>query len=183
MPPADLHNAVNTLSRKQSQLAEAFEAANLKRANDEAKKNLQAMKEIYAVMTSSVTNYTNIIIAAGYAGLLSLLSSLSVKMQPLYLYIVGFFLVLSLASFISFEIFKMISMTNHVNAVMKHLESGRMQPVDALNMIKSDSENFNLNNLNVWRYSLIFTIATAVICALVLLYALAAHIYSSASIV
>lgn len=183
MPPAELHHAVNTLSRNQTSLADAVNEIRLKNANDEAQKNLQAQKELYAVMTSASSSYTNIIIAAGYAGLLSILSSLSGKMQPLYLYVVGFFLVLSLGSFISFEVYKMISQTNHVNKFINHMNSKNIQPVDVLAMVKHEMDNFNLKNNKIWSFFLYFTIITAFIAALVLLYALAVHILASMPIV
>ncbi len=179
MPPAEFNNAINQLSHNQSAFAKSIEAMQLKNANEEARKQLEAQKELYAVMTSATANYTNIIIVAGYAGILSVLSSLSVKMQPIYLYVVGFFLVLSLGSFISFEIYKMISQTNHVNAVFSRMNARGVQPVDALDIVKKEINNFNVRNVKIWRFFLYFTIITGVIAALVLLYSLAFHIFIS----
>ncbi|WP_429157664.1 hypothetical protein [Aeromonas veronii] len=183
MPPAEFSNAINQLSQNQSALAKAIEAMQLKSANEDARQQLEAQKELYAVMTSATANYTNIIIVAGYAGILSILSSLSVKMQPIYLYIVGFFLVLSLGSFISFEIYKMISQTRHVDAVFSRMNSSKIQPVDALAMVKREINSFNVKNVKIWSFFLYFTIITGVIAALVLLCSLGVHIFLSMPIV
>ncbi|MGE6262641.1 hypothetical protein [Aeromonas media] len=179
MSEREVVNAINKLSRGHNDLSKAFQAFAVKAANEEARKNIELNKELYRTYSSTTSSYTNLIIVAGFAGFLSLLNALSVSMKPLNLYVCGLFITLSLAFFISFEIYKMIVISSHVNRVFALMGSQKISAVDAFDNIKAEIEGFNMVNGRVWRVALIATILTGTIATAFLIYSLIVHIMTA----
>ncbi|MFQ2251902.1 hypothetical protein ACK33C_02590 [Aeromonas hydrophila] len=176
MAEREVVNAIKELSTNQVNLSNAFQKMAERAANEEALRQIEVTKEIYAAASSASSNYTNLIIVAGFAGFLSLLNSLSAKMSALNLYICGFFITLSLLSFISFEVYKMISGSLNLNRVIMLMGNSKLTPVQALDKIKKETDNFNVVNRRLWIFFLLSTIVTGGIATIFLLYSLVIHI-------
>lgn len=169
----DLVDAVRELQQNQNEM---MYQKDQERANEAARQHLQAMKDLYSTLISSSSSYTNLIIVAGYAGFLSLLSSFNGKMQPFYLYVSGFFIVLSLTFFIAYEVFKMTSQAMFIKKVVSSVNLGETDPVYAVENLKEYIANYNMINSGVWFICFLLTIIMGAIATAFLLYSIFVHI-------
>ncbi|QXB03000.1 hypothetical protein [Aeromonas sp. FDAARGOS 1416] len=138
----------------------------------ERKKDVEANKEIYSAIMSSNSSYTNLIIVAGYAGYFSLLSVVKDGISILYMLSSAFLILISISTFVIFEVYKMHSVLSHVNKVIISLSNNGCRASQILDAVKREQQRFNLSAMKYWYVCLWVCLLTGLGGVLVLLFAL-----------
>ena len=97
---------------------------------------------------TGATNYTNLILVAGYAGLFGFWSTLSPKLPPMLYAVCGLLGLLSLMLFISWEIIKMIWGSIHMARTNAMIES--MRGPNLLQLFLASTKKFQIRTQRVW---------------------------------
>lgn len=133
----------------------------------ERDKKVGMLMQLNEKLMTQATNYTNLILVAGYAGFFGLWSSLITKL-PNWLYALsGLFALLSLILFVSWEIIKMIWGNRYMNRTNKMITEVARGP-DVLDMFISAYSLHSVKAQKVWVWFLIPTMTFGMLAALLL---------------
>lgn len=148
----DLARHVNRLGTQQTSLIQ--------------RQQLDAMKEILAQAYGQASNYSNLIIVAGYVGFYSMWSSVRTEMPKGAMVAAGLLITVSALFFVAFEIYKMIRTSLHFRALAGLLqESG----ASALERVQSEEQKFSLRLTRAWVVALVFTVVPGFAAAAILI--------------
>ena len=142
------------------------------RRENEILKEVNAIKEIYSSMISSSSNYTNLVIIAGYAGYFSLLSAVKDGIPVIYMLLSAFLIVVSILTFVFYEVYKMYAIHSHTNRVVIALSNRGVLASEILNEVKREQQKFNLSSMKYWYVCLWLCLLAGLGATLVLLVAL-----------
>lgn len=129
--------------------------------------NIAATKEVVAHVYGKANSYSNVIIAAGYVGFFTLWSSLKSDLPQWAILSSGALILISLMTFIGFEIYKMISVSVQMHRVSKRLQKPDMSTLNEIQRIEQKSA---LISARVWIFTVIPTVLSGFGAGLVLLY-------------
>lgn len=127
---------------------------------------IEAFIQLNEKLMINATNYTNLIMVAGYAGFFAFWSSLSGKIPALLFAACGLLITLSLTLFISWELIKMFWSAKHMRKAQAILAKSR-RPATVAEYEKAFRE-FNAETQKVWMLFLIPSVATGVLAAVML---------------
>lgn len=164
-------NAVNSMAKEIDEIKRFQQDC-------ECDKNIAMMMQMAEKQMTQATNYTNLILVAGYAGYFAFWSTLVSKL-PSWLYaLTGLLALLSLLLFISWEVIKMTWGTVHLNRINKMILKTVRGP-NALKVIEaaSSSHNVRINKLWLWLWFLVPTITFGIGAGLLLLGYFAAEVW------
>ena len=134
----------------------------------ERDKEVALSMQLNEKMMTHATNYTNLILVAGYAGFFGFWSTIVNKLpQPIYA-ISGLLALISLLLFISWEITKMVGSYKRLsgnNELIKHIKHGDKP----LLMLEAAMNLHSMRMNRLWKWFLIPTVVTGVAPALLLL--------------
>jgi len=138
----------------------------------EQKSVLEQRKEILASMYTGMSNYTNLIVLAGYAGLFSLWGFGKGYLGSMSKIWIIISLLLSLAFFVGAEVFKMIYHAIYLRKISKNLNEGQYDTRAEIDTFTRAQQEFDLQNARFWPYFLIPTITFGLLAFGLLLYQL-----------
>lgn len=148
----DIVNQMNRLSAEQTRMI-----------NSETMRNA---KELLAHTYASANAYTNLIIAAGYVGFFTLWSSLIDKISMWAIASSGALILISLLTFISFELYKMVSKA----LAIKQLHGKLQNPhANTLEDLRDMEKKYALKHSKIWIWFLVPIVSTGLLAGLVLL--------------
>ncbi|HDV5280191.1 TPA: hypothetical protein RI749_003017, partial [Vibrio cholerae] len=101
--------------------------------------NIAAAKEVVAHVYGKANSYSNVIIAAGYVGFFTLWSSLKSDLPQWAILSSGALILISLMTFIGFELYKMISVSVQMHRVSKRLQKPDMSTLNEIQRIEQKS--------------------------------------------
>ncbi|EOX4461723.1 hypothetical protein ACJ5M5_001571 [Vibrio alginolyticus] len=104
----DLAGHINRMSQQQARIM--------------TNENIAATKEVVAHVYGKANSYSNVIIAAGYVGFFTLWSSLKSDLPQWAILSSGALILISLMTFIGFELYKMTSVSVQMHRVSKRLQ-------------------------------------------------------------
>jgi len=143
---------VNKLSKEQTRML-----------NHESIRNA---KELLAHTYASANSYTNLIIVAGYVGFFTLWSSLIDRLSMWAIASSGALILASLLTFISFELYKMVSKA----LAMKRLHSKLHNPhANTLSDLQHIERVYALKQAKIWIWFLVPIVTTGLSAGLILL--------------
>lgn len=134
-------------------------------------KEVEANKEIYSNFISSNSNYTNLIVVAGYAGYFSCLSMVKDGIPLAYLLLSILFMLISISFFVFFEVYKMVRTSSHINTVVNSLNNNRLASV-IVEEIKKEQRKFNFSSMKYWYFCVCICLSTGLCGVFVLMAAL-----------
>ncbi|QWB08744.1 hypothetical protein [Pseudomonas syringae] len=144
----------------------------------ERDKNIAMMMQMAEKRMTQATNYTNLIMVAGYAGYFAFWSTLAAKL-PNWLYALsGLLALLSLLLFISWEVTKMTWGTVHLNRINKMITETVRGP-NALQTIETASSLHNVRINKLWLWFLVPTLSFGIGAGLLLLGYFAVEVWKS----
>jgi hypothetical protein len=145
----------------------------------EYEKQIESTQQLTERLQSNAMSYTNLIIVAGYAGFFTFWATLA-KELPHWLYsLTGFLIMVSLLTFIGWEIFKMIWNAIYLNSIQKQLTA---EPPSAatLKNFQAAISKFERSANRVWIWFLIPSVMFGLSAGLCLLGFFAWRIWQSA---
>jgi hypothetical protein len=152
-----VNDGINLLQRE-------IEEMKVDRAVD---KQIDALIQLNEKLMSNSTNYTNLIMVAGYAGFFAFWSTLVGKV-PAWLFLsCGLLITVSLTLFVGWEIIKMFWSASHMRKTQSILAQSRRQAVVA--DYEKAIQKFNAEAQRVWMAFLIPSVLTGVLAAVVLI--------------
>ncbi|MBT0097902.1 hypothetical protein J4H46_04950 [Vibrio alginolyticus] len=104
----DLAGHINRMSQQQARIM--------------TNENIAATKEVVAHVYGKANSYSNVIIAAGYVGFFTLWSSLKSDLPQWAILSSGALILISLMTFIGFELYKITSVSVQMHRVSKRLQ-------------------------------------------------------------
>lgn len=153
------------------QVARAIDRLNedvQKMKNDQlVDKQIEAFIQLNEKMMSNATNYTNLIMVAGYAGFFAFWSTLTGKIPAWWFSACGLLITLSLTLFISWELIKMFWSAKHMRRTQSILAKSRKTNVIA--EYEKAFQEFSEKSQKVWMLFLIPCVATGVLAAVMLI--------------
>ncbi|WP_449431034.1 hypothetical protein [Pseudomonas putida] len=130
-------------------------------------KQISALIQLNEKLLSNATAYTNLIMAAGYAGYFAFWSTLSAKI-PIWLFnTCGLSITVSLSLFITWEIVKMFWSAKHMRATQAILAKRPSQEVVA--EFEKAFQSFNALTQKVWIVFLVPTVLSGMTAACLLI--------------
>lgn len=129
------------------------------------RQQLDAMKEILAQAYGQASNYSNLIIVAGYVGFYSMWSSVRTEMPQGAMVTAGLLITISALFFVAFEIYKMIRMSLHFRVLVRLLHEGG---ASALERVQSEEQRFSLRLAKAWVVALVLTVVPGFAAAAIL---------------
>lgn len=142
---------------------------------EQLKEDVQAMKndqqieafiQLNEKLMGHATNYTNLIMVAGYAGFFAFWSTLTGKIPAWLFSTCGLLITLSLTLFISWELIKMFWSSSHMRKTQAILAQSR-RPATVADYEKATRE-FSAAAHKVWMLFLIPSVTTGVLAAIML---------------
>lgn len=149
----DLAGHINRMSQQQARMM-----------NNE---NINVAKEVVAHVYGKANSYSNVIIAAGYVGFFTLWTSLKSDLPQWAILTSGALILISLLTFIGFELYKMIAVSIQMNRISRRLQAPTLSTLTEIQQIEKKSA---LINAKVWIFTLIPTVLTGFGAGLILLY-------------
>jgi hypothetical protein len=171
----DIYQMEQRCTDRHNELAEHINRINHEQAKVQVEQNIEIIKEIVSHTYDKANAYSNLIIAAGYVGFFTLWTSLKKDLPDWAILASGTLILLSMMTFIGFEIYKMISGAVHMHKVTNRLQSPTM---DALMQIQELEQQANLRNARVWIYTVIPTVISGFLAGFVLLFCFLASLFS-----
>lgn len=171
----DIYQMEQRCTDRHNELAEHINRINHKQAKVQVEQNIEIIKEIVSHTYDKANAYSNLIIAAGYVGFFTLWTSLKKDLPDWAILASGTLILLSMMTFIGFEIYKMISGAVHMHKVTNRLQSPTM---DALMQIQELEQQANLRNARVWVYTVIPTVISGFLAGFVLLVCFLVSLFS-----
>lgn len=156
------------------------EIAELKRfqQNCEQDKELALRVQLAEKMMTHATNYTNLLLVAGYAGFFGFWSTIVNRLPQRVYAIAGLLALTSLILFISWEIVKMVSMYRRLSRNNEILK--KIRRVDNALLMHEAAMNLHSMRMNkLWKWFLIPTVTTGISAALLLLGTLVCQVWQS----
>ncbi|WP_139329087.1 hypothetical protein [Aeromonas hydrophila] len=151
----NINSNVNELYENQNYLNEEIAKINKKNDNEQIDRYVDGLKGLYSSLWSSAAAYTNLIVIAGYAGFFGLISLVKEHVAPFGILLSSFFIALSLAIFVIYEIYKMV----HSNLYLKDaIEKATRKGEDVLDSIQKSENRFSYLQNKVWIYTFIPTV-------------------------
>ncbi|WP_339492211.1 hypothetical protein [Pseudomonas sp. EA_15y_Pfl2_R67] len=132
----------------------------------ERDKEADLLMQLNEKQMSGATNYTNLILVAGYAGLFGFWSTLSPKLPPGLYALCGLLGLLSLMLFISWEIVKMIWGSIHMSRTNAMIESMRGPKLPQLFL--ASTRKFQIRSQRVWWVFLIPSLLSGLVAGFLL---------------
>lgn len=129
-------------------------------------KQIDAMIQLNEKLMSNSSNYTNLIMVAGYAGFFAFWSTLTGKIPAMLFSACGLLITLSLTLFIGWEIIKMFWSAKHMRRTQAILAQSR-RPATVADYEKA-IQQFNVEAHKVWMMFLIPSVITGVLAAVML---------------
>lgn len=114
----------------------------------ERDKDADLLMQLNEKQMAGATNYANLLLVAGYAGLFGFWSTLSTKLPPMLYALCGLLGLLSLMLFISWEIIKMIWGSIHMARTNAMIES--MRGPKLLQLFLASTKKFQIRSQRVW---------------------------------
>ncbi len=149
----DLAGHINRMSQQQARIM--------------TNENIAATKEVVAHVYGKANSYSNVIIAAGYVGFFTLWSSLKSDLPQWAILSSGALILISLMTFIGFELYKMISVSVQMHRFSKRLQKPDMSSLSEIQRIEQKSA---LINARVWVFTVIPTVLSGFGAGFILLY-------------
>lgn len=129
-------------------------------------KKIEGLKAEYSSLWTSAAAYTNLIVIAGYAGFFGLISMVKDHVAPFGIILSSFFIVLSLAIFVSYEIIKMVHSNHYLeNAIKKANENGE----GFIEALANSERQFSSFHSRVWKYTFYPTVIFGLLGILIIL--------------
>lgn len=164
--------------------AMAQEIAEIRKFQQECErdKEIGALMQLNEKLMTQATNYTNLVMLAGYAGFFGLWSSL-VGRLPDWLYAVsGLLALLSLFLFVSWEIIKMVWGSLHMRRT-NDMITKPVRGAKPLDLFIAASSLHGVRVHKVWLWFLIPTVAFGIAAALLLVGFFAIQVWQSLNLV
>lgn len=114
----------------------------------ERDKEADLLMQLNEKQMTGATNYTNLILVAGYAGFFGFWTTLAPKLPPKLYALCGLLGLLSFVLFISWEIVKMIWGSIHMARTNAMIES--MRGPNLLQMFLASTKKFQIRSQRVW---------------------------------
>lgn len=137
--------------------------------DDAAARVLDAAKEITSLTYDRGSVYTTAVVAAGFAGAFAIWANLHAEIPRIQNIIVGGLLALSLAAFVSYEVFKVFQLTG---ILRRRGAAFALAPIEALALLRriDEEERQKLPAVQTaWRLTFLFTVVTGGAAAVILL--------------
>ncbi|MDH4870983.1 hypothetical protein E8E91_09110 [Pseudomonas sp. BN515] len=135
--------------------------------NYEIDKQIEAMQQLNEKLASNAISYTNLILAAGYAGYLTFWATLSGKVPAWLFSLSGFLILTSLTLFICWEITKMVWGAIHMRRVSKLLAGQKGPQIVA--QYQAAYASYQKKTNIVWVFFLVPTVVTGLGAAFALI--------------
>jgi hypothetical protein len=153
-------NAVNLMSKEIQEIKKFQRLC-------EHDKDVATLMQLNEKLMTQATNYTNLVMVAGYAGYFAFWSTLITKL-PNWLYALsGLLALLSLLLFISWEVTKMIWGNAHMNRTNKIITASNGP--NAINAFTAAYQLYSVKTHRIWTWFLVPTVACGVGAGLLLL--------------
>jgi hypothetical protein len=160
---SDMQKLVDQLAEK----ARGEQEEALRKAHE---KQVEDLIRVLSSLYDKAAAYTNLILAAGYAGFFAVWANVKVLMTPIELRISGLSMTLSLLVFVAWEITKMIYTSRSLTDLVKVSDADAQSIDQKLLEHEKHHRRINVRLLRVWVWILAATIIPAVIAVAVLLY-------------
>ena len=134
--------------------------------------SIQAQKDILLQVYESATAYSNLIIIAGYAGAFAVWQFVKSDLNPSAMMWAGTLLLISTVTFISFELYKMIShalVFRRIGTLLQNAGLEEDKRIGAWHMIWAE---YGVREARVWMYFLLPTVACGFLGGGILLWSL-----------
>ena len=141
--------------------------------DDDFAKYRQLLIDVTSVTFDKGAAYTNLVMAGGYAGAFALWTLAQSNLTATASAWTGLFLLLSLTSFVSFEIYKIVFHTRNTLGLAAHLKTGKPIPEQLADVQAYNSAVTEKNVLvfmRVWVVVLAFSVGTALIAIMILVW-------------
>ncbi len=129
-------------------------------------KQIEAFIQLNEKLMGHATNYTNLIMVAGYAGFFAFWSTLAGKIPAWLFSTCGLLITISLTLFIGWELIKMFWSAKHMRRTQSILAQSRRQATVA--DYEKAFQEFNAQTQKVWMLFLIPSVITGVLAAVML---------------
>ncbi|HIF6000393.1 TPA: hypothetical protein ACX3F9_002449 [Vibrio parahaemolyticus] len=163
----EIHDMERRCVNRHNDLAGHINRMSQQQARMMTNENIATTKEVVAHVYGKANSYSNVIIAAGYVGFFTLWSSLKSDLPQWAILSSGALILLSLMTFIGFELYKMISVSVQMHRVSKRLQRPDMTTLDEIQRIEQKSA---LISARVWVFTVIPTVLSGFGAGLILLY-------------
>lgn len=127
--------------------------------------------EVYIKAQEESRKYYNTVISLGYASMLVIFSSVSDKMTSIVVHVFGGFFLLSLASFVFYEIFKSIN-DEKINESFQKALIDRKTLQESLDIWFLKNKELTQDFNKYWRFYFSISLVSGIISGLILLFAL-----------
>lgn len=172
---SDLHLSFMQVHENQLKLQKEMLLLQQEHAEKKWDKHVEGLKAIYCNSWSSASTYSNVIILAGYAGFFGLISTVKDYVPPIGLVLSSFFMGVSLAIFVFYEVIKMVHSNRFFNYAMKKTsEKGTY----FINELEESGNRFSIIHNRIWLYTFVPTVACGILGYVVALYFFITTVYS-----
>lgn len=143
---------------------------------DEHDKRIETMIKVMSALYDKSAAYTNIIMAAGYAGFFAVWSNMKEYMSPTEMRVSALCMLVSLLVFVLWEVTKMILTSRNLHRLLEVIQAPQTEFDTKLKKQQHDERVFNIGFLRAWRIVLVSAIAPALLAAVTLIYSFIAHL-------
>ena len=139
---------------------------------------LEAQKELLSSTFGQAQAYTNVVLAAGYAGFFGIWSFVKDDLSPGTMFISAFLITISLGLFVLWEVIGMYA-RNQILTRLAAVVANDEKFTESLTAYKQQRQEQNIKLIPVWRVILAVTVSTAVVAYFILLVAFVNGIWVS----
>ncbi|WP_152522858.1 hypothetical protein [Salinisphaera shabanensis] len=129
---------------------------------------LRAAHDLVSKLYSQSASYTNLIMVAGYAGVIAFWSSLVHRLPQVIFFLAGALIISSLVIFIVWELFKMISSNLAIRRIQSSIEGAQAGP-ETMQRFQAAIQESSATGAKLWPWFMIPAVITGVGGGLVLL--------------
>lgn len=143
---------------------------------EEHDRKVETMIKVLSTLYDKSAAYTNIIMAAGYAGFFTVWSNMKAYMSPAEMRVSAICMLVSLLVFVLWEVTKMILTSRNLHRLLEVLQSPQPEFDAKLKKQQHDERTFNIGFLRAWRIVLVSAIAPALLASATLIYSFITHL-------
>ncbi len=143
---------------------------------EEHDRRIETMIKVMSALYDKAAAYTNIIMAAGYAGFFAVWSNMKAYMSPTEMRVSALCMLVSLLVFVLWEVTKMILTSRNLHRLLEVIQAPQTEFDAKLKKQQHDERLFNIGFLRAWRIVLVSAIAPALVASAILIYSFITHL-------